>query len=248
MVSDKRNTPWSDAELQVAVDAYLYLLRLETAGIPFSRVEQERLLALGPLSGRNEASVRYRFRNITFVLDERGEISLNAYSPASQVGKNVKERIGRLLDERSQILGEIQALEQDSGQAAILLSEVQASLLQLETLVREQATNLNSTAGIGHNNPPEMIDIQPEDFAGPLAAISNIQKEVSSSSIDKRKVRKLSDTIAALGVKSAIWAGQRATDFSKAAAVAAGTGFGLAMSGLGEKIAETLQRLFSLLL
>ena len=56
--------PWSDSELRTSIDAYLYMLQLETAAVPFSVVEQERLLISGPLSARNEVSVRYRLRNM----------------------------------------------------------------------------------------------------------------------------------------------------------------------------------------
>lgn len=76
------------------------MLQLEAVSVPFSAADQEKLLCSGPLSGRSDASVRDRLRNISYVMQERGEATLSAYSAAPQVGKYAKGRIHYLLDER----------------------------------------------------------------------------------------------------------------------------------------------------
>ena len=48
------------------------------------------------------------------------------------------------------------------------------------------------------------------------------------------------DRLGSFGLKLAIWTGQRVTDFAKAGAVAAGTGFGVWLTGLGDHIIEVL--------
>jgi hypothetical protein len=100
MANILRNEIWSIDELRAAVDAYLYMLRLEASSIPFSSTAYSRFLLTGPLRDRNEASIRYRMRNISQVMEERGAPVLRSFSPAPQVGKNVKKTINQLLDER----------------------------------------------------------------------------------------------------------------------------------------------------
>ncbi len=247
-MESRKGKEWSDAELQVSVDAYLYLLKLEASGIPFSRVEQERLLSAGPLSGRNVASVGYRFRNISFVLVERRQISLEVYSPASNVGRNIKARINRLLDDREQVIQEVSMLTNSNTAIAPGLSETQDGLRQLRRQISDQVSSKNQPVGIGHNKPPEVIEDSHHVFEKALAAVSEIEEEVSSKLPNGKKIENLSNAVIALGVNFSVWAGQRLTDFSKATAVAAGTGTGLALSGLGEKIIATLKQVFTFLL
>ena len=60
-----KNDIWSDDELRASVDAYLYMLRLEVSSIPYSPAEYSKFLQSGPLRDRNDASIRYRMRNIS---------------------------------------------------------------------------------------------------------------------------------------------------------------------------------------
>ncbi|SOC14818.1 hypothetical protein [Thalassospira xiamenensis] len=90
--------PWTDEELEVAVEAYLYLLKLERDGTRLPTSQVEKIAGKGDLANRNSSSIRYRLRNISYVLQERGLPTLLAYSPAPAVGKNVRKRIEDILD------------------------------------------------------------------------------------------------------------------------------------------------------
>lgn len=227
------------------MDAYLYMLQLEAAAVPFSATRQEKLLSSGPLSSRNDAAVRYRLRNISFVLQERGERILTAYSAAPQVGKNVKTRIHKLLDERESTLQSIQWAEGRASERVTDLGTVLDELSQLRSMIASLMPEQQAIAGIGHNNPPEEIKIDLGDFSKALDAVSSMERSISSGDRDARAVESETGVLISLGMKLAIWTGQRITDFAKAGAVAAGTSAGLSMSGLGGKIIETLQQVFS---
>lgn len=241
------NVPWSESELRTSIDAYLYMLQLEASGVPFSVAEQEKLLASGPLSNRNEASVRYRLRNISQVMQERGEATLKAYSAAPQVGKNVKARLHGLLDERQVTLRAIGQMDGNRGAEVVGLDDVLTGLSQLREMISSLAPEPRPVAGIGHNNPPENIVIGADDFSEAVRAISSIESAVSGDAPEMDTVERSSNILVTLGMKSALWAGQRLTDFAKAGAVAAGTGAGLSLSGLGGQIVETLHRVFAYL-
>lgn len=238
------NVPWSESELRTSVDAYLYMLQLEASGVPFSVTEQEKLLASGPLSNRNEASVRYRLRNISQVMQERGEAILKAYSAAPQVGKNVKARIYDLLDERQDTLRAIRQMGGYRGAEVVGLDDVLTGLSQLKDMISSLAPESRPVAGIGHNNPPEDIKIGTDDFSEALRAISRIESAVSGDAPDIGTIERSSNILITLGMKSALWAGQRITDFSKAGAIAAGTSAGLSLTGLSEQIVEMLRQVF----
>jgi len=238
------NSPWSEGELRVAVDAYLYMLQLQAAGIPFSEVEQERLLISGPLSKRNEASIRYRMRNISFLMEERRDGILKAYSPAPQVGKNVKTRLHAILDERAGTLGIIRGLSGERRSDPVPLNEVLSSLERLKEVVSVLATQTQIAPGIGHNNPPEAIEIGQADLSEVRRAISDIEDGLSLEEPDARHIVARSKVLVRFGLRCALWAGARMNDFAKAGAVAAGTGVGLSLSGAIGQIVETLQKIF----
>lgn len=221
------------------------MLQLEVAAVPFSVTRQEKLLSSGPLSSRNDAAVRYRLRNISHVLLERGERVLTAYSAAPQVGKNVKARIHKLLDERESELRAIQLAESRASKTVTDLGTVLDELSQLRGMIASLMPEQQAIAGIGHNSPPEEITIEPEDFSKALDAVSSMERSISNGDRDAGAVDSETGVLIRLGMKLAIWTGQRITDFAKAGAVAAGTSAGLSMSGLGGKIIETLQQVFS---
>lgn len=223
------------------------MLQLEASGVPFSVTEQEKLLASGPLSNRTEASVRYRLRNISQVMQERGVATLKAYSTAPQVGKNVKARIHGLLDERQGTLRAIGQMGSNRGAEVVGLDDVLTGLSQLKEIISSLAFELRPVAGIGHNNPPENIVIGADDFSEAVRAISRIESAVTGDALDIGTVERSSNILATLGMKSALWAGQRLTDFAKAGAIAAGTGAGLSLSGFSGQIVETLHRVFAYL-
>ncbi|MGP1354630.1 MAG: hypothetical protein ACTS1Z_15050 [Parasphingopyxis sp.] len=236
---------WNDTELAAAVDAYLYMRQLEVCSISFSAAEHSKVLLDGPLHSRNEASVRYRMRNISHVLIERGEQALAAFSPAPQVGRNVKKRLNAILDARHATLRSISELKSQSY-ARATAPQVLKRLKHLKDKLQE--IEPTESAGIGHNNPPGSFNISESDMQVVLEAVQKIEQDVTSDNPDQVRIGLSSATLTKFGLRIAMWMGERVTDFAKAGAVAAGTGTGLAISGLGREIVETLGTLFGWLM
>lgn len=80
---------WSQAELSAAVIAYMDMLQHQEAGEAYSKAAYRRGLREGALSGRTEASIEYRFQNVSAALASLGLKTLQGYLPAKNVGTNV---------------------------------------------------------------------------------------------------------------------------------------------------------------
>lgn len=240
-----KTSAWSRTELEVSVDAYLYLLRLEAAKVPFSASSQEKLLAAGVLSSRNDASIRYRLRNISYVMQERGEKIVKAYSPAPQVGKNVQKVLNDLLDERVSTLDSIRQTDYFAQVSQPNIEKVLSALGDLKELISSQSRMLGQVGGIGHNSPPEAITVEEREFDEAVVVISRIEQELSSGQPNRRTIGERSQVLINFGMNCAVWVGQRFTDFAKAGAVAAGTAAGLSLSGLGTQIVDVLKQVFA---
>ena len=242
-MNKKRSPLWSDDELKAALDAYLYMLQMELSFIPFSATQQSDTLISGPLNGRNSASIRYRMRNISAVIASNNLPTLSAFSPAERVGRNVRAKLESLLAARKETLATIRSLQTDAGQSATKEAVVRA----LEEL-KGQLSKLEAArpVGIGHNKPPGELELSSEEVRSASGAIEAIVSEVSSETSERENVIKLSKVLSSLGLKASVWAGQRITDFVRASAIAAGSGFGLHLSGLGEQILSTLRLVFNL--
>ncbi len=232
-----KSEPWNNDELRASVDAYLYMLRLECSSISYSTMEYSKFLRTGPLRDRNDASIRYRMRNISQVMEERGAPILRSFSPAPQVGSNVKKKISELLDQR-QIPTPVQEKRTADGQKPIELSDILASLDELKRMLAKLEPQ--HIAGFGHNNPPGIYAITPADVVDARDAATALDRELSTASTNRQTVSELTERLGRFGLKLAIWTGQRATDFAKAGAVAAGTGFGVWLAGLGDHLVEVL--------
>jgi 5-methylcytosine-specific restriction protein A len=100
MDTQKGNTGWTDEELEASVNAYLKMLKLESAGQPFKKSAEHALLLAGPLSARSKASVDYRMRNISAVFEILNQKPIAGYTAAHNVGSRIVSRIRRMLAER----------------------------------------------------------------------------------------------------------------------------------------------------
>jgi hypothetical protein len=168
------------------------------------------------LRQRNEASIRYRMRNISFVLEELGISPLSAFSSARQVGTNVKQRIKTLLQNHR--LQEVASNDSTSFQGSESVSKDKASQLldnldgQLQTLERE-------LIGIGHNNPPEPLFPKGplrSDFEEARANIAVLKLELAKKEPDLEASSNHSQRLIQFGLKIAAWIGVRATKFTDA--------------------------------
>lgn len=244
----KKHRLWNDAELKAATDGYLYMLQLEQFGIPFSVSEHSEMLLSGPLNQRNEASVRYRMRNISFVAEELNLPTLESYSAAPQVGKNVAEKIKQHLLSRPKVL---ERLRNKSRRTEVVSDRLtsQTILADLESIKKEIAQlRKPGDSQMGHNNPPDDMKLANEDIQGVVEAIDGLKAVITASEVDQHVLGELVSKIAGFGAKLFVWSGQRITDFTKSAAVTAGAGFGLWLTGLGETIVSTLSQTLQFLL
>ena len=236
---NKRNGhPWSDEELRIAVDGYLYMLSLEVADVPFSTKELARFLTDGPLSQRNDASLRYRMRNVSFVLSERGLPTLKAYTPASQVGALVRERIEKILDESPEMLSRV---IKEHRLNSLSLDDIMLKLEQLEQCLRSPQDK--TPFSIGHNNPPEPMIVPSLEIETARISINNIKEEISSVFTNKKAIQKEQNVLLSFGLKLATMTEAGLSTFLKAAIGAAGATISIKL--LVPHILETLEALTS---
>jgi hypothetical protein len=208
---------WTDTELAVSVDAYVFLLGLHHAGLSYPRSRAEVLLLEGPLSNRNDVALRYRMRNISAVVAELGGPTLPEYSPAEQVGTKVRARLRDILTEHPQFQriltdskkGQDFVRHYTRADALDRLEILRARLLEIE----EEVVGI----GIGHNRPPEpiaMTEIGRVQFDQAREAIQWLKDEIQFVAPNHERVPTASSRLAEFGLKLALWAGERATKFT----------------------------------
>lgn len=242
--NDVLEKDWSDEESAVAIDSYLYLLRLELSGVPFSIEDIAKFLAEKKLTERNNASIRYRMRNISHVLDTRELPILKAYSPAPNIGSGVKKRIEKLLDERSDNLLQILERSKKAGENKTeTLNTILTKLNKLEDILLGMEDK--SMAGMGHNNPPEPIEDFFFDVTIARESVQNIKEELNSVSPNKEKIEKEQSLLIKFGLDLASSAKMHLSLFTKSAAMAAGAGIGAKALELAPHIADALEALSS---
>lgn len=230
------NTPWTDAELADAVDAYVFLLRAQSVSLPFrSEAAAEALLEEG-LPARNDASLRYRLRNISAVVQELGGPLLAGYSPAEQVGAGVRPRIKALLlgsPDFRKILNRAMPRETD---AELPRPGDRQYALEILARLREGLDDVErEVLGIGHNNPPESLSSESERrgaFDDVRLNIAALESEMAKPAPDGTAVAAHSEGLVRFGVKMAAWLGQRTTKFADVALAALAPALVLKVTGL----------------
>ena len=90
------SSPWTDAELQVAVQSYLQMLKFEKDKTPYVKVEINRQLQ-GKIK-REKGSIEKRFQNISSVLHAHGRPFVQGYVPLNNVGPVNEELIWKYLE------------------------------------------------------------------------------------------------------------------------------------------------------
>jgi 5-methylcytosine-specific restriction protein A len=93
-------TNWSDEELRSCIEAYFQMLKFEKDQTPYTKSEINKELREQKLMARTRASVEYRMQNISSVLLENNMPILSGYKPANNVGKNMKEKIWKMIVNR----------------------------------------------------------------------------------------------------------------------------------------------------
>ena len=86
---------WGDADIEVAVDAYVTLLHDREAGRPVGRLEA--VAHVRERTGRTAAAVEALFSNISAVVQEHGIEIVPAYPPRSNVPRGVRQAVAAAL-------------------------------------------------------------------------------------------------------------------------------------------------------
>ena len=93
----KHGDDWSDSENDVAVAAYMEMLRRELDGRSFVKAEYRRELH-SRLRTRSESAIEWKFQNISAHLDEHGFPRIVGYVPASNKQASLRAAIERWLE------------------------------------------------------------------------------------------------------------------------------------------------------
>lgn len=246
------NKLWTDEELSKAVEAYVFLLRAERLGLSrLKDVDIQRLLA-AQFNVRNEGSIRYRMRNISAVVRELGAPTIGVYSPAEQVGANVRTRI------RDHLTGnnDFQEILHQSEPALALkhaaYSKAQKTyalnrLAHLRVKIAELEREL---IGIGHNRPPEPLNVDVPNraaFENARQDILALEKEIRSVAPDPDVAERHINRLLEFGLQVALWIGERLTKFTDASlkllapvAVAQATGLAPALLDALQAVARAI--------
>ena len=201
------NDLWSDQELSLAINAYIYMLHSQIHGIDFDKKKIIHDLLSTRLTKRNDASLRYRLRNISHVFDKRKWIFLSGYTPAPQVGSGVEKRINELLDTYpAQFLRQLQETPIKAEQK--LHSE--ESIIILRNHFKNLSGSLddiNNRPHRGHNNPPELIleDEMPIEIAREIQRVSDlVSNEIQHNVPQKELLQKAQSEMG--GIRARLWA------------------------------------------
>ena len=95
------STPWTVAELHLAVQAYVQMLKYEKDNTPYVKAEVNRQTQ-ALLPNRSHKSIEYRWQNVSAVLNNHKLPFIPGFKPANNVGSSVEERIWQLF-QQSQI-------------------------------------------------------------------------------------------------------------------------------------------------
>lgn len=215
-VARRASPPWSDMELGHSVEAYLMLLRLQSAGVGHGEAVAQALLSWH-LDRRNDAAIRYRMRNISAVLSKLGLPTLDYFSPAKQVGKGVEARIQAILQARREADTSI-AIQPRSG--AIARSEALSALAALRAEIEEIEHDILQ---IGHNGPPEPIGSAIPDkraFTDAISDVVSLEEQLNRTDPSADSVNAINSRLLRFGISIAKWSGERVTKFADAAMVA----------------------------
>jgi len=88
---------WGKIELKAAVEAYVEMHKLDTAGQLFSKKPYYAKLAAR--FGRTEKAYEYRMQNISYIYDLQGRRWVKGLLPARNVGRNVIETLEAMVEE-----------------------------------------------------------------------------------------------------------------------------------------------------
>jgi hypothetical protein len=157
-------------------------------------------------------------RNISAVVSEMGGPVLAEYSPAEQVGANVRMRIRAILAGHRHFKRVLEGTGPSASSEIARPTGSRADALECLERLRAHITELErELIGIGHNRPPEPLSterLDRADFEQARLDIDALEDEVKRSSPDPGVAKEHSTRLLEFGLKVALWAGERATKFT----------------------------------
>jgi hypothetical protein len=83
--------PWDEREVDLTIDTYFSMLRLELDGEAYNKATFRR--GLREQIDRSDGSIEYKLQNISAVLADLGGVFIDGYKPASNVQGLLRERV-----------------------------------------------------------------------------------------------------------------------------------------------------------
>jgi hypothetical protein len=113
---------WSEREVDLTIDSYFSMLRLELDGEAYSKAAFRRQLR--DRVDRSDGSVEYKLQNISAVISDLGGVFINGYKPASNIQGLLRERVTARFAEEADLRQQmIRAAEQPAPTRAVDLGE-----------------------------------------------------------------------------------------------------------------------------
>lgn len=138
----KERRDWTGEELDLIVADYFSMLRDETAGVPFNKAAHNR--ALQSQVDRSQASIEFKHRNISAVLELLGVHPINGYLPAANFQRALIGAVERFVQANPSVLHPERLSEAVLGERPLLYVQAAPTLLPpaalsgpIERLVRK---------------------------------------------------------------------------------------------------------------
>lgn len=90
-----KSQQWSEVENEAIVRAYIAMHTLANQGHKFSKAAIRRNLMAGPLAGRSEGSIEFKFMNVSGCFAAIGRLPLKGYQPAMNYQRNLMNEVCR---------------------------------------------------------------------------------------------------------------------------------------------------------
>ncbi|OUM41088.1 DUF3883 domain-containing protein [Arthrobacter sedimenti] len=172
-MAEARGSDWTDAEVGAIVSSYLGMLRLELAGEPFNKAEENRKLQES--IGRTKGSIEFKHQNISAVIIEAKGIPIDGYKPM----RNVQDRLRTAVLDAFQGDAELRQLMLRSVEDTVLPINGPADLLfQADAPVLELTNTHGRHPRAGRFVDFQQVEAQRRDLglAGELAVVAHEQR------------------------------------------------------------------------
>ncbi len=163
-------------------------------------------------------------RNISAVAKELDGPVLKAYSPAEQVGGNVRAKIRAILTSHPEFQNLLtKSLGAAGGPVNGALAAPQSAaevIERLQSLRAYLADIERQILGVGHNQPPEPLSasgLTRQDFEQARASIDALERQVTEAPKDEAVAKVHTNRLLSFGLKVATWVGARVTKFTDVA-------------------------------